>query len=113
MLDQERIAKIDSMTEAQMRVEIAHDRHSAFGEESRAYMAKRLAVIEAEQARLAEVEVTQRIAQATESNNIGREANSIARESGVTGRQNLRWLKWTAVIALVGAIVAVGVVRCS
>lgn len=120
MLDPERIAKIEAMTEAQMRAEIEQGRYSAYGEESRQYMAKRLAWIAAERAHQTEVAQAQQVNQtanandvAREGNAISQESNTIAREAGATGRDDLRWVKWTAIIALAGVIVAVGVVRCT
>jgi hypothetical protein len=106
MLSPERIAKIDAMSEEEMAAHIAQGPRSTFNEESRAQMQARIAQIRVQREQQAAQLQAQRSDRAAEANEIARESNDIQRPSDQHAAQNVRWMKWIAIITLLGVVVA-------
>ncbi len=107
MLDPERIAKLDAMSKENMAAEVAAGRYSAYGEESRVYMRKRLAVMDAQgEQQTVDVQAAQ-LEQAMEANDIGRESNMIGREGNLIVKIGTRWPGWQTAIGLLAVAVPV------
>ncbi len=107
MLDPERTTKLDALSKEIMVAEIAAGRYSAYNEESRAYMQKRLAVMGAQaEQQTVNVRVAQ-LEQAAAANEIVRESNTIGREGNLIVKTGARWTGWQVAIALLAVAVSV------